>query len=125
MQIEILILLIAFQIKHFLADYPLQFPFMYENKGKATNWTISLASHAMVHATMTFTISIIFISIYSFPSWIPWIAFLFDFITHFIIDRWKATRKGGPDTSGFWINLGLDQMFHHLVGIIIIYIIVT
>jgi len=128
---EIFLLLVLFQLKHFLADYPLQFPYMYENKGKATGWVAPLANHAWIHAAMTLIIGVFFLldvnpEILTRPAF----AILFsitaiDFTTHFIVDRWKATRKGGPDTPRFWINLGLDQMAHHLVGIFIIYILIT
>ena len=122
--IEIFVLLIAFQVKHLVADYYLQLPFMYEGKGKSTNWTLPLTSHVMIHATITFTIAIIFVSIQGFSIWLPFIAFSLDFTTHFIIDRWKATRRSQIDESQFWYNLGIDQMLHHLVGIGIIALLV-
>lgn len=129
MTIEVLILLLAFQVKHFLADYPFQHRYMYENKGKPTGWIVPLADHATVHALITIIIVILYL-LSKTPgilagSALYYIAItaLFDFVTHFVIDRWKATRKGGPDTSGFWINLGIDQGLHHTVGILIIYFI--
>ena len=122
--IEIFILLIAFQIKHFLADYPLQYPYMYENKGKEEGWADPLRDHAGVHAILTMIIITPYLIFTNNDYVLIFILSTFDFITHFIIDRWKATRKSGPETSGFWINLGLDQMFHHIVGIIIVTILV-
>ena len=116
----IFILLVAFQIKHLIADYYLQFPYMYENKGKPSNWFAPLYHHALVHAIGTF---IIVASVVEESSLILVVAFMLDLITHFAIDRWEATQKGGPDTSGFWTNLGINQMLHHLVGIYIIYLI--
>lgn len=123
--IEVFILLIAFQIKHFLADYPLQYPYMYENKGQKTGWFSPLRDHAGIHALMTLFIAVVYFVEVS-PEMLAREAFavialvvLFDFTTHFWIDRWKATRGVGPDKSSFWIYLGLDQMYHHLVGIAI------
>ena len=119
-------LLIVFQFKHLIADYYLQFPYMYENKGKPgiTNWVRPLFDHAMVHTTFTFVIIFGFLVGYLELAYdqslvIAGAAGLFDFVTHFVTDRWKATRKGGPDTAEFWQHLGIDQMVHHIVGIII------
>ena len=125
---SIFILLVVFQFKHLIADYYLQFPYMYENKGKPgiTNWVRPLFDHSMVHATFTFFIIFGFLVGYLELSYdkaliIALFAGAFDFITHFLTDRWKATRKGGTDTASFWQNLGIDQMIHHLVGIIIVF----
>ena len=121
MSIDILILLVAFQLKHLVADYYLQFPYMYENKGKPTGWVMPLVHHSEVHAAFTLFI----IGLYAEGIMIPLAAMLFDFTTHFITDRWKAIKKDGPDTSAFWYSLGIDQMVHHIVGILIIFGTVT
>ena len=116
MTIETLFLiLIAFQAKHFLADYPLQLPYMYENKGKMHGWVRPLTDHAFVHASIT----IIIVMMVS-----PHLALLlgaFDFATHFATDRWKASQNKSPTEASFWIDLGVDQMIHHLVGLFIVY----
>ena len=123
MIVEIFVLLAIFQIKHLIADYYLQFPYMYQNKGKPDieDWWKPLFDHATVH--MFFTTIIIFFYAVFFNRHafviLPFVM-LFDFVTHFVTDRWKATRKGGPDTAEFWTRLGIDQMVHHIVGIIIV-----
>ena len=104
MPTEILVLLIAFQIKHFIADYPLQFPYMYENKGKSIGWIEPLFIHSSVHAF--FTAMIVFT--FTGSPELMMAAIVFDLTTHFIIDRWKATRPNGPDNYWFWHNLGID-----------------
>ena len=120
MLIEAVILLFLFQVKHFIADYPLQFPFMYMNKGARSGWVLPLAMHSMVHAVMTALLVAGFAK-FMLPTvdltYVVPVSAVFDFTTHFITDRWKATRKGGPDTSKFWIYLGIDQFIHHVVGI--------
>jgi len=119
MATDVFVLLVLFQFKHLIADYYLQFPYMYENKGKESGWVRPLFDHAFVHTLMTFVIVAFFVPItllYLAP-----LAAIFDFTTHFVTDRWKATRGVGPDTSKFWTNLGIDQMVHHLVGIIIVW----
>jgi hypothetical protein len=100
---------------------------MYENKGKPTCWLEPLIDHAGVHAIFT----IVIVSLFIFnanPEISTRIAFgiigaagLFDFVTHFLTDRWKAIKKDGPDTSAFWYSLGIDQMVHHMVGVIIVF----
>lgn len=127
---EIFILLVVFQIKHYLADYPLQFSYMYTWKGMPTHWIAPLRDHAAVHAAMTLFITGVYIASKT-PDMSTREAFaiifavsFFDGISHFIIDRWKATRGVGPDTEIFWYYLGIDQMLHHLVGIVIIYILI-
>ena len=122
MSVEILILFIVFQIKHLIADYYLQFPYMYENKGKEKGWFKPLFEHAEVHALGTFMI-LYFFMFYIHKLMIFTILglVLFDFITHFVTDRWKATRKTDPSQSWFWKSLGIDQMIHHVVGILIIW----
>jgi len=129
MTTEILILLLAFQIKHLIADYYLQFPYMYENKGKKERWIEPLFDHSFIHAIGTILIVFIYMLVTNKPSELGSITaaiitigvVIFDFITHFITDRWKATRKTDPSKSWFWQSLGIDQMIHHTVGILIIW----
>ncbi|MCK5536019.1 MAG: DUF3307 domain-containing protein [Bacteroidales bacterium] len=123
MTTEILLLLLALQLKHLIADYYLQFQYMYENKGKEKGWFFPLFEHSGVHAGFTFIIlwvlgifRIIDIEIETVI-----VLSLFDWSTHFAIDRWKATQKDGPDTDKFWQYLGIDQMLHHIVGILIVW----
>jgi len=127
MSIEILVLLVLFQIKHLVADYYLQFPYMYMNKGQETGWVKPLVDHAGVHALFTMVIVALFMFNVN-PEMSTRSAFaiigstmLFDFVTHFATDRWKAKKKDGPDTSAFWYSLGIDQMVHHTVGVLIVF----
>lgn len=126
---NILILLFLFQIKHLIADYYLQFPYMYENKGKDKGWVGPLIDHSLVHAVSTLIIVSIYFILTNVPSEVgstyamiaTSLIFLFDAVTHFLIDRWKAIKKTNPSESRFWRLLGIDQFLHHIVGIIIIY----
>lgn len=112
----ILFLVFIFQLKHLIADYYLQVPYMYLNKGKESNWVLPLASHAGVHALFTLAIAIWF-------GYVAIFAAVLDFVTHFIIDRWKARQTLTPQESKFWVNLGIDQFLHHIVAIVIIFMI--
>jgi len=115
-------LLIVFQVKHFLADYPLQVPYML-GKFKEHGWELPLLSHAAVHALMTFGIVLYFLS------WqIALLMAVFDLVVHFTVDRIKAS----PHLFGryqhhekmYWIALGGDQFMHHITHYIIIFTIV-
>jgi len=126
MTLDALILLLVFQIKHLLADYYLQFPYMYENKGKPTGWVEPLLDHAGVHAIFTAIIIGVYFDIYDVSNTLDhnilfFSIIVFDFVTHFITDRWKATRGRTPNESKFWTALGIDQMVHHTVGILIVF----
>ncbi len=126
----IFILLMVFQIKHLIADYYLQTPRMYLNKGKSYGWFWPLVEHAGVHAIGTFVIIIITLVLtggfaITDIQLIALVASGFDFLTHFAIDRWKATKKQTPDQPAFWVSLGWDQMGHHIVGILIIISIIS
>lgn len=84
---DIFLLLVIYQIKHFLADYPLQNGFML-GKFKTVGWVKPLSAHCGVHALLTFIIAIFFIN-YE----IAFCLAVFDFNTHFIMDRIKASPK--------------------------------
>ncbi len=127
MTTEIFLLLLAFQFKHLIADYYLQFPYMYENKGKPTGWILPLTNHAIIHTIGTMLIVGTYLIVFKETrptidiNIIILFAALFDFTTHFITDRIKAIQPEGPDTKRFWTNLGWDQLTHHTTGIIIIF----
>lgn len=134
MTFQLFILLFIFQIKHFLADFPLQNEYML-GKFKEKDWILPLTAHSGVHALFTFLISLIFLDIYD-----SIYLGLFDFVIHFTMDRIKASPKmlgryvglsksdfiaGVTDeqkksNKKFWLSLGLDQMVHHLTHYIII-----
>lgn len=115
----IFVLLIAFQIKHFVADYPLQGRYML-GKFKETGWILPLASHAAVHALFTFLIAA------WFGVGTAILLALIDFSIHFIVDRAKVSFSKGvtPQQPKFWHLLGLDQMAHHLTHYAIILVLI-
>lgn len=116
-------LLVLFQIKHFIADFPLQtyFPFMM-GKFKEKDWVLPLLSHAGVHFVFTFIIAIYFVN-FDLALFLA----VTDMITHFYIDRLKASPKllgrWKIDEPMFWNTIGFDQMLHHLTHYLIIYLI--
>lgn len=114
-------LLILYQFKHFIADFPLQGKYMLGKFNDGWSWVLPLIAHCSVHAALT-----LIISLYIDPKfW--WLAAL-DFVLHFTMDRIKAWKKllgrFKPDQQYFWWSLGFDQMFHHLTHYLIIYIMI-
>lgn len=79
------------QIKHFIADYPLQTPYML-GKFKKKGWLLPLAAHAGVHFLFTFSISFIFTESLEFSMLLG----VLDFFIHLVMDRIKAS----PDLLG-------------------------
>jgi len=140
----VFVLLIVYQVKHFLADYPLQTPYMLGKFKADWDFLKPLTAHCGVHAAMTAIICWVVN-----PS-LMWLA-LVDFVVHFVMDRIKAGPKylgrfkalsgaemknilSYKDTIGldqfkpklrnnvlFWWSLGLDQMVHHLTHYFIIW----
>lgn len=132
-------LLIAYQIKHFLCDFPMQTPYML-GKFKDKKWVLPLSTHCLVHALGT---AIIVLSSDILDMRIVLILAMFDFVVHFIMDRIKASPKMLGRYSAltkdtfrsatkeqirsnilFWWSLGLDQMVHHLTHYIIIIVVI-
>lgn len=126
MLLDLVVLIVAFHLKHFLCDYPLQTAVMLKkNSLDAATWIPALAHHALVHAAGTATVCILYALTTRSGSAGSWAAplMLVDFATHFAIDRVKAhPRLGGrwkPSEPAFWSALGADQAAHHLVHLAI------
>ena len=130
---QIFTLLLIFQVKHWICDYPLQTPYML-NKFKLKGWVYPLFCHVRVHSVFTLLISTAFLNLYSdmtvqdYTRIAVWMMFL-DGVVHFIVDRIKAHPDLGgrwkTDNPKFWLALGADQMLHHLTHYGIIYVLVS
>lgn len=94
-------LLIVYQLKHFVADYPLQGKFMLGKFLPYPRFILPLLAHASVHGIFTFLIAICF---KDFKTAIA-LAF-FDFVTHFVVDRVKAS----PSLLGRFKALSATEM---------------
>ena len=116
MTATVFILLALFGIKHFIADFLLQFPYMLREKGiyGATGGL----HHAGIHAALTLLICIFFV--HSSHDIVTVAAF--DGLAHYHIDYVKQQLNKGLTTADrmFWVWLGADQALHYLtyVGII-------
>lgn len=136
------VLLVIYQLKHFLADYPLQGRYML-GKFRDHEWVKPLLAHVGVHGAFTFFIALAF----THSLGVAWSLLALDAGVHFVMDRIKAGRRylgrfkalSGLEYSDvtedllskdklrrfvarkrisgntyFWWALGFDQMVHHL-----------
>lgn len=144
------ILLIVYQIKHFVADYPLQGKYMLGKFKPYPDFILPLLAHVGVHAGFTFLIAIALK-----PLKVAIVLALLDAAIHFVVDRIKASpnllgrfhalskndmknilsysttlspeefqQKFGAQLKSnvfFWWSLGWDQMMHHLTHYLIIW----
>ena len=122
-QIELIFtLLVIYQLKHFIADFPLQREYMLRKGIETWDFLLPLSLHCGVHAFGSLMITLWFA-----PS--LWYLAILDFVVHFFVDRVKASpsylgRFNDLSQASFWNILGLDQMAHHLTHIYIIWCIV-
>ena len=90
--IDFCVLLVIYQIKHYLCDYPLQNEYMLGKFKPGFQFIAPLAFHSGAHGVGTFLISSVYL--YQKDSFvaIPIILLCcFDFISHFVMDRIKAS----------------------------------
>ena len=143
-------LLVIFQLKHFICDYPLQNSYMLQKFRPDWGFFWPLCAHCGVHAAATFLIvlvTLIYVPFNLNPSVVTFalMCVAIDFIVHFFMDRIKAGPKylgrykplsptefkmmktAGPcadealrGNTYFWWALGFDQMVHHLTDYAII-----
>lgn len=82
----LIILMVVMQFKHFIADYPLQTPYML-GKFKEAGWVKPLAAHCGVHFLFTFIIALVVSGSLLLAVGLG----ALDFTIHFIMDRIKAS----------------------------------
>lgn len=85
------VLLVIYQVKHFVCDYPLQGRFMLGKFLPYPKFILPLLAHSAVHAVATFMIAVCFK-----PVWVAALLGLLDGAIHFGVDRVKAS----PDILG-------------------------
>lgn len=112
-------LLILFQVKHFIGDFPLQVPYMLRKVLPSWRFFVPLAIHCMVHGLMTLAIVLVV------KPQLWWLAIV-DFVAHFLMDRIKSGpryfgRYNDKSSAMYWNVFGFDQMVHHLTGIYIVW----
>jgi len=114
--------LLAFTLKHFVADFLAQTNWIARGKESRRGWFYPLAVHVLIHAALTLVI------VGAFAPRLWWLA-LADLAVHASIDRGKSRllQWGGWDTSRaqFWWLLGFDQYLHQVTNIALAVALVT
>lgn len=118
-------LLVIYQVKHFLADYPLQLEYHLQKFRDDRGFFLPLLSHATIHGSLTFII----VCVFTWSATLALALAVFDITAHSLMDR----AKGGSKYLGrykmphkyFWWSFGLDQSVHHLTHYVIIFVIVS
>lgn len=119
----LVLLYIAFRLKHFACDFLLQTDWMALTKGKpGKEGYRALFTHTTIHAMGT----LIIVMIFAPALW--WLAFV-DFIVHSVVDRIKGkitlNNNLTPKDTMFWWAFGLDQELHnftHFIYICLIFV---
>jgi hypothetical protein len=111
----VFLLMLGLEIKHFVADYTLQFSWMIKGK--------SSLSHAggYVHAGIHAAGSLIVFLFFGFPVWLILLLAVGELVVHYLLDYAKA-RFGDVVSSAeqprkYWALNGLDQLLHHITYI--------
>ena len=112
MDYEVIALFVAFAVKHYIADFPLQTARMVREKGYYGKPGGLL--HAACHGLLSLPILLVVL-----PSVVLALALsLAEAALHYHLDYAKESlsRHLGdtPANHRFWIILGLDQLLHHL-----------
>ena len=117
-------ILILFQIKHFIADFPLQIDYMlFRKTSPKWDFVVPLLAHCTVHGFFTLIICLFYVP----HLW--WLS-LVDIVIHFIMDRIKSSpnmlgKYNDVSKAFFWWSLGFDQMVHHITHIYLAYYMVV
>jgi len=113
--IDLLILITLFQLKHFVADYPLQNYQMVTEKG--VYGKRGGIYHSLIHSALTFTVLGLF-NYFVFPiDYTVAIAIAsVEFVIHYHIDwaKMQMSRRFSTQDKAFWNWIGFDQLLHHL-----------
>ena len=107
----VILILALFGVKHFVADFLLQTPYQFLNKG------VYAHPGGLLHVGLHGLGTVIALWIFADLPWILVMA-IFDMIVHYHIDwaKVKINRKFGwtAENPKFWWLLGLDQLLHWL-----------
>jgi hypothetical protein len=111
-----------FIIKHFIVDFVLQRKYQYSNKHIYGHPGGLI--HAGLHGVSTFLIVLWLVEDRTLIDFV--ILGFIDFVLHYHIDWTKSNLNKkynlNAQTESFWILLGLDQTFHFLTYVLIIYL---
>ena len=115
---EILALLILFQLKHYYADFVIQ---TYMQTVKKGVWLHPCGiSHSLDHVWTTLLVLLVFSMIHSISATTILFIGAVEGIIHYVIDFTKV-KYGNKDMTKpiFWNQFGLDQLAHQITYILI------
>ncbi len=112
--LEVFIILILLQIKHWYIDFVNQTNEEIQLKGVYGNW--KGIRHSVKHGLA----SILIFALFAPPGWAI-ILGIVDALFHYHID-WVKSNKGNKDVNDpeFWNHLGLDQLAHQIIYILLV-----
>jgi hypothetical protein len=118
----VLLLMLGLEIKHFVADYTLQFNWMI--KGKKSLSHPGGYAHAGTHAVG----SLIVLMGFGFPVWLILVLAISEFVVHYLLDFAKAQISDDISSAvqprKYWALNGLDQLLHHITYIAMAWMVV-
>lgn len=123
--LDILILLTLFQLKHFVADYPLQNYQMVVEKGQYGRR--GGIYHSLIHSALTFTAFAVFnYSVFPVEYTTAIAIAATEFFIHYHIDwaKMQMSKRFTTEQKGFWNWIGFDQLLHHLTYIGFVWILI-
>lgn len=114
------VLLVGFQVKHFIADYLLQASWMIAGKDRLT--APGGYSHAGIHVAG----SLLVLLLVRTPPQALVLLLAAEFVIHYALDYSKVRYSRGihadKDPKRFWALHGLDQLLHQLTYAGMIYV---
>ena len=122
--VTVVMLMLAFQVKHLLADFVLQTGAMVQRKGVYGDPVG--AAHSLVHAGFTLAVLLLVGPLGALAALGLALA---EFAVHYHTDWAKdqLQKRAGytPQQKGYWVLVGLDQFFHQLTYVAILLVLVA
>lgn len=127
LSVQVLILLLLFQIKHLVVDWLWQPPYEYLNKG---TWLHPGGlQHAAKHLAATYIVLALAALVLHMPIHVGvgWLLATLDGVVHYLID-WskmninKRYQLTPTNSENFWRLVGVDQFLHQATYIAIVFL---
>ena len=123
--IDTLVLLTLFQLKHFIADYPLQTITMVREKG--VYGKRGGIYHSLVHALLTLLmLAVVNYALFPVAYTLAFGIAALEFLIHYHIDwtKMQMSKRFSTEDKGFWNWIGFDQLLHHLTYLGFVWILI-
>jgi hypothetical protein len=120
---DILLLFLLLQVKHFYADFVIQTYMQTVKKGVYFD-PVGM-SHSLDHCWSTLLALLIFNSFFPIDPILILLVSLVESTIHYHID-WTKVKFGSKDMTkpAFWSEFGLDQLAHQLTYIAMVYVLI-